>query len=116
MRAKAKPPLPFPRQFEGAEAEWKKLLAEHAFKDVDKAFRVLREFVEGPGIRARVAAHDRTGASIDAQALCALSSAERGDARRPEIGAGMARGPAPYQRTAHAQRRPRSRSPIPTAW
>jgi glutamate-ammonia-ligase adenylyltransferase len=39
----------FPRQFEGAEAEWKKLLSEHAFKDVDKAFRVLREFVEGPG-------------------------------------------------------------------
>ena len=42
-------PSPFPRQFEGAEAEWKKLLTEHAFKDVDKAFRVLREFVEGPG-------------------------------------------------------------------
>jgi len=42
-------PSPFPRQFEGAEAEWKQLLAEHAFKDVDKAFRVLREFVEGPG-------------------------------------------------------------------
>jgi [glutamine synthetase] adenylyltransferase / [glutamine synthetase]-adenylyl-L-tyrosine phosphorylase len=42
-------PSPFPRQFEGAEAEWKKLLADHAFKDVDKAFRVLREFVEGPG-------------------------------------------------------------------
>jgi glutamate-ammonia-ligase adenylyltransferase len=42
-------PSPTPRQFEGAEAEWKKLLAEHAFKDVDKAFRVLREFVEGPG-------------------------------------------------------------------
>jgi glutamate-ammonia-ligase adenylyltransferase len=40
---------PFPRRFEGAEAEWKKLLAEHAFKDVEKAFRVLREFVEGPG-------------------------------------------------------------------
>jgi glutamate-ammonia-ligase adenylyltransferase len=40
---------PFPRQFEGTEAEWKKLLAEHAFKDVEKAFRVLREFVEGPG-------------------------------------------------------------------
>jgi glutamate-ammonia-ligase adenylyltransferase len=29
--------------------EWKRLLVEHAFKDVDKAFRVLREFVEGPG-------------------------------------------------------------------
>ena len=42
-------PSPFPRQFEGAEAAWKKLLAEHAFKDVEKAFRVLREFVEGPG-------------------------------------------------------------------
>jgi [glutamine synthetase] adenylyltransferase / [glutamine synthetase]-adenylyl-L-tyrosine phosphorylase len=41
--------LPFPRQFEGAEAEWKKFLAQHSFKDVDKAFRVLREFVEGPG-------------------------------------------------------------------
>jgi [glutamine synthetase] adenylyltransferase / [glutamine synthetase]-adenylyl-L-tyrosine phosphorylase len=42
-------PSPFPRQFEGAEGEWKKLLAQHAFKDVEKAFRVLREFVEGPG-------------------------------------------------------------------
>jgi glutamate-ammonia-ligase adenylyltransferase len=40
---------PFPHRFEGAESEWKKLLAEHAFKDADKAFRVLREFVEGPG-------------------------------------------------------------------
>jgi glutamate-ammonia-ligase adenylyltransferase len=40
---------PFPFQFEGAEPKWKKLLAEHAFKDVEKAFRVLREFVEGPG-------------------------------------------------------------------
>jgi glutamate-ammonia-ligase adenylyltransferase len=44
-----KTPAPFPRQFEGAEMEWKRLLAEHAFKDVDKAYRVLREFVEGPG-------------------------------------------------------------------
>ncbi|HEY5912174.1 MAG TPA: hypothetical protein VJA21_16340 [Verrucomicrobiae bacterium] len=40
---------PLPRQFEGSEAEWKGLLAEHAFRDVDRAFRVLREFVEGPG-------------------------------------------------------------------
>jgi [glutamine synthetase] adenylyltransferase / [glutamine synthetase]-adenylyl-L-tyrosine phosphorylase len=44
-----KAPAPFPRQFEGAETEWKRLLAEHAFKDVDKAYRMLREFVEGPG-------------------------------------------------------------------
>jgi glutamate-ammonia-ligase adenylyltransferase len=47
--ADAEATSPFPRRFEGAEAEWKKLLAEHAFKDPDKAFRVLREFVEGPG-------------------------------------------------------------------
>jgi glutamate-ammonia-ligase adenylyltransferase len=40
---------PFPREFEGAESAWKQLLAQHAFKDVEKAFRVLREFVEGPG-------------------------------------------------------------------
>jgi glutamate-ammonia-ligase adenylyltransferase len=40
---------PFPRHFEGAEVTWKQILTEHAFKDVDKAFRVLREFVEGPG-------------------------------------------------------------------
>jgi glutamate-ammonia-ligase adenylyltransferase len=40
---------PFPRHFEGAEVTWKQILADHAFKDVDKAYRVLREFVEGPG-------------------------------------------------------------------
>lgn len=39
----------FPKQFDGKENEWRDLLAAHAFKDVDKAFRVLREFVEGPG-------------------------------------------------------------------
>jgi len=38
-----------PRQFQGAEAEWKRILSEHAFKDPEKAFRMLREFVEGPG-------------------------------------------------------------------
>ncbi len=42
--------FPFPRHFGGgAEAEWKSILAQCSFKDVDKAFRVLREFVEGPG-------------------------------------------------------------------
>jgi len=39
----------FPDRFEGREEDWKKLLSEHRFRDVDKAFRVLREFVEGPG-------------------------------------------------------------------
>ena len=42
-------PSPFPRQFGGAESEWKELLAGHAFKDVHKAFHLLREFVHGPG-------------------------------------------------------------------
>jgi glutamate-ammonia-ligase adenylyltransferase len=41
--------LPFPRHFEGTEPEWKQWLAAHGFKDPEKAFRVLREFVEGPG-------------------------------------------------------------------
>jgi [glutamine synthetase] adenylyltransferase / [glutamine synthetase]-adenylyl-L-tyrosine phosphorylase len=40
---------PFPQHFEGAEVTWKQILADHAFKDADKAYRVLREFVEGPG-------------------------------------------------------------------
>jgi glutamate-ammonia-ligase adenylyltransferase len=40
---------PFPNQFEGAETEWKKILTDCGFKDAQKAFRVLREFVEGPG-------------------------------------------------------------------
>ena len=42
-------PSPFPQTFDGAAAEWKALLARHWFRDVDTAFRVLREFVEGPG-------------------------------------------------------------------
>jgi glutamate-ammonia-ligase adenylyltransferase len=40
---------PFPLEFQGAEAAWKKLLADHAFRDVEKSFHVLQEFVEGPG-------------------------------------------------------------------
>jgi [glutamine synthetase] adenylyltransferase / [glutamine synthetase]-adenylyl-L-tyrosine phosphorylase len=46
---KAEQPTPVPHQLEGAEEEWRKLLAGHAFRDVERAFRVLREFVEGPG-------------------------------------------------------------------
>ncbi len=40
---------PFPQRFEGAELQWKNFLAARGFKEVDKAFRMLREFVEGPG-------------------------------------------------------------------
>lgn len=52
LKADAQEPAardPFPREFAGQQAEWTKLLTAHAFRDVDKAFRTLREFVEGPG-------------------------------------------------------------------
>ena len=42
-------PTLFPREFEGCEAEWKEFLAGQGFKDPVKAYRMLREFVEGPG-------------------------------------------------------------------
>ena len=38
-----------PREFESAEAEWKKLLPKRSFRDADKAFRLLKEFALGPG-------------------------------------------------------------------
>ncbi|PYJ03104.1 MAG: hypothetical protein DME25_13425, partial [Verrucomicrobia bacterium] len=43
------PGSPFPKQFRGAEAEWKKILAEHRFRDVEKSCRLLDEFANGPG-------------------------------------------------------------------
>jgi glutamate-ammonia-ligase adenylyltransferase len=80
-------PSPFPRQFEGADAEWRKLLAEHAFKHLDKALRVLREFVEGPGYihvspRTSQLAHQLLPRLF---ALCPQPgpSAAIGDSRRP---------------------------------
>jgi glutamate-ammonia-ligase adenylyltransferase len=39
----------FPDDFEESADQWKTLLDAHSFRDTDKAFRVLREFVEGPG-------------------------------------------------------------------
>ncbi len=38
-----------PQDFQEFEAEWRQVLATHAFRDPDKALRMLREFVEGPG-------------------------------------------------------------------
>ena len=38
-----------PRQFTGSEAEWKALMAAHGFRDVAHSFRLLAEFVQGPG-------------------------------------------------------------------
>ena len=38
-----------PPGFDGAEAEWESLLAAHSFRDPETAFRLLKEFAEGPG-------------------------------------------------------------------
>ena len=38
-----------PRHLEGAETEWKKILAENSFREVDRSIRLLREFAHGPG-------------------------------------------------------------------
>jgi glutamate-ammonia-ligase adenylyltransferase len=45
------PPAPagLPPEFDGAEAEWENLLAAHSFRDPETAFRLLKEFAEGPG-------------------------------------------------------------------
>src|SRR5208282_5055904 len=40
---------PVPRAFDAASAEWKELLAAHSFRDPETAFRLLKEFAEGPG-------------------------------------------------------------------
>ncbi len=39
----------FPPVFEGFEDEWRRLLTEHRFRDVEKGLQLFREFVEGPG-------------------------------------------------------------------
>jgi glutamate-ammonia-ligase adenylyltransferase len=38
----------FPKQFKGAEAQWKRTLSEHSFRDPDHALRLLEEFASGP--------------------------------------------------------------------
>ena len=42
-------PAGLPPEFDGAEEEWKRLLAAHSFRDPETAFRLLKEFAEGPG-------------------------------------------------------------------
>jgi glutamate-ammonia-ligase adenylyltransferase len=48
VEAPESPPA-FPRAWSGAEAEWKQILAAHAFKDLEKSFRLLHQFADGPG-------------------------------------------------------------------
>jgi glutamate-ammonia-ligase adenylyltransferase len=40
---------PLPKQFRGAEAEWKQQLAAHGFRELDRSLRLLNEFANGPG-------------------------------------------------------------------
>jgi [glutamine synthetase] adenylyltransferase / [glutamine synthetase]-adenylyl-L-tyrosine phosphorylase len=42
-------PRLLPDQFEGAEDQWKQLLARHGFQDPDRAYRMVEIFVNGPG-------------------------------------------------------------------
>ncbi len=44
-----KPTASLPRDFQGAEVEWKTILAQHCFQDVDKSWRLLNQFANGPG-------------------------------------------------------------------
>lgn len=38
-----------PTEFTGQEARWKEILVGHGFQDVERGYKVIREFVEGPG-------------------------------------------------------------------
>ena len=38
-----------PREFAGCETEWRKILMDHSFQDVDKSLRLLETFALGPG-------------------------------------------------------------------
>jgi len=38
-----------PRDFQASESEWKNWLVAHSFKDVERSFRLLHEFAQGPG-------------------------------------------------------------------
>jgi glutamate-ammonia-ligase adenylyltransferase len=40
---------PLPDEFQGFDTEWQRLLESHGFRDIQKALRMLREFVDGPG-------------------------------------------------------------------
>jgi len=76
---------PFPRYFEGAEVTWKTILADHGFKDVDKAFRVIREFVEGPGY-VHVSERTKGLAFSLLPKLFALSPGKVGPGRQAQLG------------------------------
>ncbi len=87
-----------PVDFDGAEAEWQGLLAEHSFREPEKMVPLLREFVEGPGyvhvssrtmelarrllprLLAMCPKHRRTGVSpVSSSGRTAVKKGEDGD-------------------------------------
>ncbi|HMC27206.1 MAG TPA: bifunctional [glutamate--ammonia ligase]-adenylyl-L-tyrosine phosphorylase/[glutamate--ammonia-ligase] adenylyltransferase, partial [Verrucomicrobiae bacterium] len=45
----SRPASTLPQRFDGEENAWKKILAEHGFKNVEQSLRLLKEFTQGPG-------------------------------------------------------------------
>ena len=77
---KAAAPDNWPHEFTGEEAAWKKVLAENSFRDPEKAFLMLREFVEGPGF-----SHVSTRTADSARKLLARLFALCPKARLPAV-------------------------------
>ena len=47
--AEERPTLPLPLEFDGFEEEWRAILSEHSFKQVDDSLRLIETFIQGPG-------------------------------------------------------------------
>src|SRR5205823_574527 len=43
------PPSALPQRFDSEENTWKKILADHGFKNIEQSLRLLKEFTQGPG-------------------------------------------------------------------
>jgi glutamate-ammonia-ligase adenylyltransferase len=76
---RSRQPDSFPQGFVGDEKAWKEILRQHSFRDPDSAFRMVREFVEGPGY---IHVSQRT-MTLARQLLPRLFARCRGDASAP---------------------------------
>lgn len=88
-----------PRQFRGAETAWKQILAEHRFKDVEKSFRLLNEFANGPGF-VHVSQRTTELAIQLVPKILALCRLENGEGVPPAKAGQLSRSSRP-QRTDH---------------
>ena len=73
----------FPAGFEAAQAEWRQILAAHQFRDSAAAFRVLKEFAEGPGY-VHVSAHTTALARQLIPKILALCPGGKADIPNPQ--------------------------------